>query len=146
MFAPGSRNVIAEPLVDATKMLLPPLHIKLGLMKNFVRALNKEGEGFKYISQKFSAVSEAKLKAGVSVGPDIRALLRDEKFLSLLTPGEKRAWLAFQAVVENFLGSKKAGNYKDLVEELLESFRLLGSRMSVKIYFLHSQVDYSLKI
>ena len=141
-FAPGSRNVIAEPLVDASKVLLPPLHIKLGLMKNFVRALNKEGEGFKYISQKFSAVSEAKLKAGVFVGPDIRALLRDEKFLSLLTPGEKRAWLAFQAVVENFLGSKKAGNYKDLVEELLESFRLLGSRMSVKIHFLHSHVDY----
>ena len=141
-FSPGSSNVVDEPLVEATKVLLPPLHIKLGLMKNFVKALNKEGEGFKYISQKFSALSEAKLKAGVFVGPDIRALFRDEEFEHALTPVEKRAWLAFKAVVQNFLGNKKSDDYKCLVEELLESFRVLGSRMSIKIHFLHSHMDY----
>ena len=34
-------NVIEEPLVDASKILLPPLHIKLGLMKQFVNSLDK---------------------------------------------------------------------------------------------------------
>jgi len=28
-------------LVDTDKILLPPLHIKLGVMKNFVKAMNK---------------------------------------------------------------------------------------------------------
>jgi len=39
----GEKNVIAEPLVDRSKIILPPLHIKLGLMKQFVKALDKDG-------------------------------------------------------------------------------------------------------
>ena len=41
----NSKNVIREALVDSKKILLPPLHIKLGLMKQFVKALNKKEEG-----------------------------------------------------------------------------------------------------
>lgn len=37
LFEPGSKNIIANPLVDLNKVLLPPLHIKLGLMKQFVK-------------------------------------------------------------------------------------------------------------
>ena len=40
-FKPGSKNILQKPLVDPTKILLPPLHIKLGLMKQFVKSLNK---------------------------------------------------------------------------------------------------------
>jgi hypothetical protein len=36
---PGSHNVLAYPLVSPSKIILPLLHIKLGLMKNFVKAL-----------------------------------------------------------------------------------------------------------
>ena len=35
---PGSKNVLRVPLVEREKVLMPPLHIKLGLMKNFVKA------------------------------------------------------------------------------------------------------------
>jgi len=42
-------NIINKSLVDPSKVLLPPLHIKLGLMKQFVKALDKEGECFMYI-------------------------------------------------------------------------------------------------
>ena len=35
----GEYNVINNPLVDPKKVLLPPLHIKLGIMKQFVKAL-----------------------------------------------------------------------------------------------------------
>ncbi len=45
-FNPGSKNVLHEPLVDPKNILLPPLHIKLGLMKNFVKALPKDGKAF----------------------------------------------------------------------------------------------------
>ena len=50
---PGSNNVIKESLVDSSKILLPPLHIKLGLMTQFVKALDKEGDCSNYITQKF---------------------------------------------------------------------------------------------
>ena len=40
---------MAHPaLVDKSEIYLPPLHIKLGLMKIFVKAVDKESEGFVY--------------------------------------------------------------------------------------------------
>ncbi|KAL7291721.1 hypothetical protein TKK_0014509 [Trichogramma kaykai] len=46
-------NVINSPLVDPKKVLLPPLHIKLGIMKQFVKALNESDECYKYLESKF---------------------------------------------------------------------------------------------
>jgi hypothetical protein len=37
----GSKNVSNVSLVDREKILLPPLHIKLGIMKQFVKALDR---------------------------------------------------------------------------------------------------------
>ena len=54
------------------------MHIKLGLFKNFVKAINQDCCGFRYLQQKFSAKSEAKLKAGIFIGPKIRKLMIDE--------------------------------------------------------------------
>ena len=51
-FVPEVCNVKAEPLVPPHKILLPPLHIKLGL-KNFVKALNKVGDAFTYLKNIF---------------------------------------------------------------------------------------------
>ena len=50
------------------EILLPPLHIKLGLMKNFVKALDKTKAGFKCLYENFPRLSEAKFKQGVFVG------------------------------------------------------------------------------
>ncbi|GBN63632.1 hypothetical protein AVEN_108940-1 [Araneus ventricosus] len=36
---PGNKNVVEESLVEPSKVLLPPLHINLGLLKQFVKAL-----------------------------------------------------------------------------------------------------------
>lgn len=80
----------------------PPLHIKLGLMKQFVKALPKDGDCFKYLVNKFPALSEAKLKEGVSVGPDIRKLMKDKNFDQNMLPKEKAAWVAFKEAIENF--------------------------------------------
>ena len=44
----NEKNVIAEPLVNPKDVLLPPLQNKLGLMKDFVKGINKEGQGFRY--------------------------------------------------------------------------------------------------
>ncbi|GBM57456.1 hypothetical protein AVEN_77472-1 [Araneus ventricosus] len=50
---PGVKKEEKEPLVASEKILLPPLHIKLGLMKNFVKAMDCGGSGFQYLRLKF---------------------------------------------------------------------------------------------
>lgn len=141
-YVPGEQNIKYQPLVDRNKILLPPLHIKLGLMKNFVKAMDKNGKGFQYIRGKFPGLSDAKVKEGIFVGPQIRKLLKDQNFEENLSALELSAWRAFTSVVEGFLGNNKAENYKELVRGLLDSFEKLGCRMSLKIHFLHSHLDF----
>ena len=76
----GEKNVIAEKLVPRDKIVFPPLHIKLRLMKQFVKALDKDGDCFQYICKSFPSLSNEKLKAGIFDGPQIRQLMRDQKF------------------------------------------------------------------
>lgn len=120
-FVPGESNVEHAPLVDPSKIILPPLHIKLGLIKNFVRKLKPDGRGFSYLQGKFPRLSDAKLKEGVFVGPQIRKLINDPGFDKVLETNEKAAWKSFKKVVDGFLGNKKEDNYKELVQKLLES-------------------------
>ncbi|GBL92369.1 hypothetical protein AVEN_174669-1 [Araneus ventricosus] len=54
------KNVITDPLVRREKIIFPPLHIKLGLMKQFVKALDKDGSRFAYIGKKISSVEYGK--------------------------------------------------------------------------------------
>ena len=75
----GSNNVLHENLVDTERILLPPLYIELGLMKQFVKALNTEGTCFKYIQLKFSNLTDANIKGGIFVGSDIRKLMNDDQ-------------------------------------------------------------------
>ena len=65
----GAHNVKQEPLVEPRKALMSPLHIKLGLIKQFVKQLDPEGEALKYIKKLFPKLSEAKIKAGVFLDP-----------------------------------------------------------------------------
>jgi len=68
---PGRYNVIKESLVRREKVLLPLLHIKLSLLKHFVKALAFKGETFQEIRAMFPKLSDAKLKRGKFVGPQI---------------------------------------------------------------------------
>jgi hypothetical protein len=56
----GGQNVINEPLVARDRVILPPLHVKLGLMKQFVKALNKDGLCIEYIAHKLPGVTVGK--------------------------------------------------------------------------------------
>jgi len=51
-------------LAEWHKILLLPLHIKLGLMKNFIKATDRTGSAFNYLGEKFPQLSEAKIKSG----------------------------------------------------------------------------------
>ncbi len=135
-----AKNVIHEPLVDRDKILFPPLHIKLGLIKQFAKALDKQGKCFEYLCLAFPSVTEEKLKAGIFDGPQIRQLMRDANFENSMTDVERTAWRAFAEVVSNFLGNRKAENYQELVENLMAAYCRLGCNMSIKMHFLNSHL------
>ncbi|XP_066198436.1 uncharacterized protein [Saccopteryx leptura] len=137
----GMQNIVNEPIVNRDRIIFSPLHIKLGLMKQFVLALNRESECFQHIISAFPALSFEKIKAGVFDGPQIRTLIRDKEFARKMNKEEKAAWQSFVAVTKNFLGNKKAENYELLVQRMLLSFRNIGCNMSVKIHFLNSHLD-----
>lgn len=75
-----------------------PLHFKLGLMKQFVTALEKESATFKYLQPE---LSEAKVNASVLVGTEIKIRYCKE-FPRKLTRKEKAAWNSFVALAVTF--------------------------------------------
>lgn len=138
----GSFNVINEPLVPKQNILLPPLHIKLGLMKQFVKALNQSNPSCLFLKAKFPNLSDAKVKEGIFVGPQIRNLFKDKAFEKTLNTLELNAWKCFKAVCEGFLGKNKDPNYHILIKNLINSFEKLGCKMSLKVHFMHSHVEF----
>ena len=102
---PGIKNVSQRPLVEPQKVILPPLHNKLGLIKNFVKGIvkhNRDSEGLVYLRSKFPGISDAKIKEGVFIGPEIRDLINDIHFDLTLNTLERAAWVAFKDVVAGF--------------------------------------------
>ena len=76
---PGEKNVINPPLVLLKKMFLHPLHIKQGLMKNFMKGMDKTRRGLEYFRNKFPDVSDIKIKEGIFIGTQIRELMQDKQ-------------------------------------------------------------------
>lgn len=60
-------------------------------------------------------------------------LMRNSEFETVLKERELKAWSAFK---------DRSANYEALVEELIVSYKLLGARMSVKLHFLHSHLEF----
>ncbi|GFY79637.1 uncharacterized protein TNIN_112911 [Trichonephila inaurata madagascariensis] len=87
----GERNVPNNPLVNPNDILLLRLHIKLKLMKNFVKSINKDGEAFQHLGSKFSRLSDAKIKEGIFMGPQIRKIMKEPAFDQNLEGKEEAA-------------------------------------------------------
>ena len=58
-------------------------------MKQFVKALDKDGDLFNYIAKTFPDLSMEKLKTGIFYGPQIHKLMQDETFTAPMTLAER---------------------------------------------------------
>ena len=87
--AVGDKNIINEPLVNRDRIVLPPLHLKLSLMIQFVKALDKDGDCVNYIAKTFPGLSMEKLKAGIFDGAQIHKLMQDQTLTARLTVAER---------------------------------------------------------
>jgi len=133
---PGEKNAVNPPLILPEKIYLPPLHIKLGLMKNLVKGMDTTGSRLEYVRNKFPNVSETKIKEGIFIGPQMRELIQDKEFDEDLNETERNAWLSFKRIYKDFLGNHKAAKYQYVVQDLLTSYKAMGCSMSLKIHCL----------
>ena len=76
------------------------------------------------------------------IGPQIRKLFKDQQFETVLSDMEKAAWQSFEKVSNGFLGNFKAANFRELVQDLMDSYEQLGCNMSLKMHFLFSHLDF----
>lgn len=74
------------------------MDIKLGLFKSFVKAIDKDSAVLGFIENKFPIVNEAKVKAGVFDGSQIRNLIEDANFDESMNESEKKAWKKFESI------------------------------------------------
>ena len=101
---------------------MSPLHIKIGIVKNFVKAIVRNGNAFGYLKSKFPKISEAKIKGRVFIGPQIRELVQDSEFDECLSSEERKGWLFVKNVIRNLFGNHKSEHYEQYVNETLTQF------------------------
>ena len=111
-------------------------------MKQFVKAHDKDGDCFDYITKTFPGLSMEKLKADIFDGPQICKLMQDQTFTACMTVAERAGWCSYVSVIQEFLGNTKASNYQNPVDVMLQNFQALGARMSIKLHYLFSHLDY----
>ena len=58
-------------------------------MKNSVKGTDKTARRFEFVRNKFPNVSDAKIKEGIFIGPQIRELMQDTQFDENLNETEK---------------------------------------------------------
>ena len=104
--------------------------------------MDKTCEGFKHLRTVYPGLSDAKLKEGVFLGPQFRKVISDKNVDTKLNTTELEAWRSFKGVVHGFLDNKKEANHKQLIQNHLQTYQKLGCRMSLKIHFLHSHLDF----
>jgi hypothetical protein len=80
-------------------------------------AMDQSRSAFKYLVEKFPRLSEATIKEGVSVSPQIRKFFGDDMFNSLLQGDEKKTLRRVWSGLKLFFGNIRAENYKELIEK-----------------------------
>ena len=137
---PGLQNIQSHPIIEQNKTLLPLSHIKLGVMKNFVKAMYREGSEFAFL-QKFPQINIEKLKAGIFDSPQIKELMKDPMFDEAVGEDEQSTWQSLKSVDTNFRENHQSMEYEKETEELLKCFCQLRAGMSVKLHFLWLHLD-----
>jgi hypothetical protein len=65
--------------------------MKLAFIKIFVKMTDKEREDFAYLRKKIAKISEAKMKEGIFVGPQIKQLFEDQDCSTKSDATDRRA-------------------------------------------------------
>lgn len=144
----GKHNAILEPLVPAKNILMPPLHIKIGLTTQLFKKLYVINPALKkQLDIILPGLSAAKKKAGVYNGPQIRQLFADKSIPKILqakngeSTDQSIAFERLQKVCSGFLGNKREENFQQLVDDLMVSYEKLEINITIKMHSLICHPD-----
>jgi hypothetical protein len=101
--------------------------------------MDQNSAGFMYLKNKFPKTMMLKSKKGYFVGPQIRELIQDVKFEDQPSEMEKKQRGNHYKMS---LILYKAGNYRVMIADLVQSYKAMGSNMSIKVHFLDSNLDF----
>lgn len=148
-----SNSQIAKPLVPVDRIVMPSLHVKLGVFQHFVKFLSQRrgssGQvvsgnpaAISYLSKLFPHKTLAKIRDGCFNGSEIDKIVRREsEFATHLNKRKKACFVAIVKLIKNFFGNEKASNYKVLVNNLRTAFVNLDVTMSTKLHYLFAHLD-----
>lgn len=138
----GKYNAIKPPLVPASKILMPPLHIKIGLVTQLFKKIFQKNSAVRNVLHNiFPTLSQAKMKAGVYDGPQIRKIFENKDLPKALKTEEYHAFSCLKEVSENFLGNERAPNYRQLIKDMMKSYEKLDINITIKMHSLICHLD-----
>jgi len=74
---------------------------KAGPHENFVKVMHKTVRGFQYVRNKFSNVSDTKIKEGIFIGPHTWEVMQDKQFDEDLNETERNTWLLLKMIFKD---------------------------------------------
>ncbi|GBN01080.1 hypothetical protein AVEN_94202-1 [Araneus ventricosus] len=109
-------------------------------MEIFVKALDREGVAFLHLRNKFKYLSDAKVKEGTFIGPQIKAVFRDEEFEKKNCQKQKKK----PGRHSNQCGhiSLEIRKLKTMKILLVKCFRVIGCNMSLKLHVFDSHLNF----
>ena len=72
---------------------------------------------------------------------DLKKMASNTTFASRLTKEQSEAWENIKDVIRNFLGNRRAENFKTKIADMISSFKKIGVNMSSKIHYMDDHVD-----
>jgi hypothetical protein len=91
----------------------------------------------------FPRISGVKIKESLFVGPQRRESIQDVTFEDQLNEVEKATWKSLKNVWANFWGGNhEAEKYRDIVTDLVYSYKTMVCNMSLKSHFLDCHLDF----
>jgi hypothetical protein len=122
------------------------LHIKIGLVTQFFKTIQKDEEIGPNITTALSEIlnnrpSDDKLEGAVFNGPQIDKIFADQKLPELMSKEQRHALNCLKEVCSKFLGNIRPLNHKDIIANFIQSFRALNINVTIKIHSLICHLD-----
>ena len=136
-FIVGQHSVENPPLILSKDIILPVLHLKLGIFKQFIKYL-KNDAAISIVGEMFPRTSTQKVTAGIFTGPQVDKIIEDDGFISALTEEENACRKAILDVLRHVLvPSDFSVMYKrQCVDNMISRFRNLEVNYSPKLHYV----------
>lgn len=89
-----------------------------------------------WFKEAFPRLSDAKVEMAIFDGPKIREVFKSSSLEEVLTETERSAYHNLKLVCSGFLGNHRDGNYKELIGNMMTSFKQLEINVTVKMHTL----------